>query len=150
MVKERPGGPQRAYGRVQKRVEGPKSASLSVEHSRRYTPRQRGETSRVRKFVCKEIVVLVLRRERHLFYLSRSLAQLPALFVTPSPLFSLSLTLSFSLALTLHPSISRSPFLALSPPPRPLHLPPPSSTLPFPTGALTIALQIALLPRSYW
>lgn len=109
MVKERPGGPQRAYGRVQKRVEGPKSASLSVEHSRRYTPRQRGETSRVRKFVCKEIVVLVLRRERHLFYLSRSLAQLPALFVTPSPLFSLSLTLSLSLSHS--PCIRPSPVL---------------------------------------
>lgn len=128
--------------RGSKRVEGSETrVSLCHELSTLY--------SAPRKRFC-ESVSLFVKRSWYWFHVEWHLSSVSLSLAHPCSTSPLFISLPLSLFLSLYVSISRSPFLALSPPPGVLHLPLPSSTLPFPTSALTIALQIALLPRSYW
>lgn len=118
VVEKRPGGP-RGLQASPERVEGPKSTVLSLSRTPGGILTLERRPREPCEFVCKGTVVLVPRRVAPLLF---SLALSPVL---PLPISFLRLLFPPTIALP----------------------PPPSSTLPFPTGALTITLQIALLPR---
>ncbi|CAL7943777.1 unnamed protein product [Xylocopa violacea] len=109
---KRPGGPRVAYRRAPERVEGPKSTVLSLLRTPGGILTLKRRPHEPREFVCKGTVVLVPRRVASLLF---SLPLLPAL-----------------------DAAYLSPTLTLSSHHRPSTLPPPSSTLPFPTGVLSL------------
>lgn len=122
MVEKRPGGSRGLEARPE-RVEGPKSTVLSLSRTGDGILTLERRPREPRESVCKGTVVLVPRRVAPLF---------SSLFLS----YSLSLYLSLSRAYSFLPPYCPSTYHTTF-----LHS-------PFPhCGALTITLQIALLPR---